>query len=164
MRSLNADVIDLTGDDKDDLQRAIALSLEESNRAFRETGITDEEQAISRWAQHYSLITNMPRNSVANIWPLKKKKKTLHQTSDEYPHLPPTLPRVWWRYIFIYLFVLCNAEFFSVVWWKIKIRSFLYWTVLCRLTLHTDSQALHWEKFTPYAGENKSVQRWKMIW
>lgn len=48
---LNADVIDLTGDDKDDLQRAIALSLEESNRAFRETGITDEEQAISRWAQ-----------------------------------------------------------------------------------------------------------------
>uniref|UniRef100_A0A4X2LRV0 Ubiquitin carboxyl-terminal hydrolase 25 n=1 Tax=Vombatus ursinus TaxID=29139 RepID=A0A4X2LRV0_VOMUR len=42
------DVIDLTGDDKDDLQRAIALSLEESNRAFRETGITDEEQAISR--------------------------------------------------------------------------------------------------------------------
>uniref|UniRef100_A0A8C8G2K7 ubiquitinyl hydrolase 1 n=1 Tax=Oncorhynchus tshawytscha TaxID=74940 RepID=A0A8C8G2K7_ONCTS len=42
------DVIDLTGDDKDDLQRAIALSLEESSRAFRETGITDEEQAISR--------------------------------------------------------------------------------------------------------------------
>ncbi|XP_039600484.1 ubiquitin carboxyl-terminal hydrolase 25 isoform X2 [Polypterus senegalus] len=41
-------IIDLTGDDKDDLQRAIALSLEESNRAFRETGITDEEQAISR--------------------------------------------------------------------------------------------------------------------
>ncbi|XP_029547064.1 ubiquitin carboxyl-terminal hydrolase 25 isoform X2 [Salmo trutta] len=41
-------VIDLTGDDKDDLQRAIALSLEESSRAFRETGITDEEQAISR--------------------------------------------------------------------------------------------------------------------
>uniref|UniRef100_A0A1A7WCE4 Ubiquitin carboxyl-terminal hydrolase 25 n=1 Tax=Iconisemion striatum TaxID=60296 RepID=A0A1A7WCE4_9TELE len=37
-----------TRDDKDDLQRAIALSLEESNRAFRETGITDEEQAISR--------------------------------------------------------------------------------------------------------------------
>ncbi|XP_010868974.2 ubiquitin carboxyl-terminal hydrolase 25 isoform X3 [Esox lucius] len=35
-------------DDKDDLQRAIALSLEESSRAFRETGITDEEQAISR--------------------------------------------------------------------------------------------------------------------
>uniref|UniRef100_A0AAQ5Y0T5 Ubiquitin carboxyl-terminal hydrolase n=1 Tax=Amphiprion ocellaris TaxID=80972 RepID=A0AAQ5Y0T5_AMPOC len=34
---LLADVIDLTGDDKDDLQRAIALSLEESNRAFRET-------------------------------------------------------------------------------------------------------------------------------
>ena len=50
MLFLNADVIDLTGDDKDDLQRAIALSLEESNRAFRETGITDEEQAISRWA------------------------------------------------------------------------------------------------------------------
>uniref|UniRef100_A0AAQ5ZNU5 Ubiquitin carboxyl-terminal hydrolase n=1 Tax=Amphiprion ocellaris TaxID=80972 RepID=A0AAQ5ZNU5_AMPOC len=44
---LLADVIDLTGDDKDDLQRAIALSLEESNRAFRETGITDEEQAIT---------------------------------------------------------------------------------------------------------------------
>ncbi|GAB1300384.1 Ubiquitin carboxyl-terminal hydrolase 25 [Apodemus speciosus] len=42
------DVIDLTGDDKDDLQRAIALSLAESNRTFRETGITDEEQAISR--------------------------------------------------------------------------------------------------------------------
>uniref|UniRef100_A0A8B9LEX3 Ubiquitin carboxyl-terminal hydrolase n=1 Tax=Astyanax mexicanus TaxID=7994 RepID=A0A8B9LEX3_ASTMX len=42
-----SDVIDLTGDDKDDLQRAIALSLEESNRAFRETGITDEEQAIT---------------------------------------------------------------------------------------------------------------------
>uniref|UniRef100_A0A7N6BCX9 Ubiquitin carboxyl-terminal hydrolase n=1 Tax=Anabas testudineus TaxID=64144 RepID=A0A7N6BCX9_ANATE len=35
--SLDVDVIDLTGDDKDDLQRAIALSLEESNRAFRET-------------------------------------------------------------------------------------------------------------------------------
>ncbi|XP_052014966.1 ubiquitin carboxyl-terminal hydrolase 25 isoform X5 [Apodemus sylvaticus] len=44
----DANVIDLTGDDKDDLQRAIALSLAESNRAFRETGITDEEQAISR--------------------------------------------------------------------------------------------------------------------
>ncbi|GCC18595.1 hypothetical protein chiPu_0017993 [Chiloscyllium punctatum] len=43
----DTNVIDLTGDDKDDLQRAIALSLEESNRAFRETGITDEEQAIS---------------------------------------------------------------------------------------------------------------------
>lgn len=43
------DVIDLTVDDKDDLQRAIALSLEESNRTFRETGITDEEQAISRY-------------------------------------------------------------------------------------------------------------------
>uniref|UniRef100_A0A8C6AQL7 ubiquitinyl hydrolase 1 n=1 Tax=Monodon monoceros TaxID=40151 RepID=A0A8C6AQL7_MONMO len=41
-------VIDLTGDDKDDLKRAITLSLAESNRAFRETGITDEEQAISR--------------------------------------------------------------------------------------------------------------------
>lgn len=52
VRVSNADVIDLTGDDKDDLQRAIALSLEESNRAFRETGITDEEQAISRWAYH----------------------------------------------------------------------------------------------------------------
>ncbi|KAF3841438.1 hypothetical protein F7725_007300 [Dissostichus mawsoni] len=45
----DTNVIDLTGDDKDDLQRAIALSLEESSRAFRETGITDEEQAISRW-------------------------------------------------------------------------------------------------------------------
>ncbi|XP_077101407.1 ubiquitin carboxyl-terminal hydrolase 25-like isoform X3 [Siphateles boraxobius] len=44
----DTNVIDLTGEDKDDLQRAIALSLEESNRAFRETGITDEEQAISR--------------------------------------------------------------------------------------------------------------------
>ncbi|XP_005068273.2 ubiquitin carboxyl-terminal hydrolase 25 isoform X3 [Mesocricetus auratus] len=44
----DGNVIDLTGDDKDDLQRAIALSLAESNRAFRETGITDEEQAISR--------------------------------------------------------------------------------------------------------------------
>ncbi|XP_037125097.1 ubiquitin carboxyl-terminal hydrolase 25 isoform X3 [Syngnathus acus] len=44
----DSNVIDLTGDDKDDLQRAIALSLAESNRAFRETGITDEEQAISR--------------------------------------------------------------------------------------------------------------------
>ncbi|KAM8770170.1 LOW QUALITY PROTEIN: ubiquitin carboxyl-terminal hydrolase 25 [Rhynchonycteris naso] len=44
----DTNVIDLTGDDKDDLQRAIALSLAESNRAFRETGITDEEQAISR--------------------------------------------------------------------------------------------------------------------
>jgi len=54
----HADVIDLTGDDKDDLQRAIALSLEESNWAFRETGITDEEQAISRWApQNYRLMT-----------------------------------------------------------------------------------------------------------
>uniref|UniRef100_A0AAY5F0J8 Ubiquitin carboxyl-terminal hydrolase n=1 Tax=Electrophorus electricus TaxID=8005 RepID=A0AAY5F0J8_ELEEL len=30
----------MTGDDKDDLQRAIALSLEESNRAFRETAET----------------------------------------------------------------------------------------------------------------------------
>ncbi|XP_018604313.1 ubiquitin carboxyl-terminal hydrolase 25-like isoform X2 [Scleropages formosus] len=43
-----ANVIDLTGDDKEDLQRAIALSLEESSRTFQETGITDEEQAISR--------------------------------------------------------------------------------------------------------------------
>uniref|UniRef100_A0A8C1H1Q2 Ubiquitin carboxyl-terminal hydrolase n=1 Tax=Cyprinus carpio TaxID=7962 RepID=A0A8C1H1Q2_CYPCA len=40
--------IDLTGDDKDDLQRAIALSLEESNRAFRETGITDEDIAENK--------------------------------------------------------------------------------------------------------------------
>uniref|UniRef100_A0A8C1BMW0 Ubiquitin carboxyl-terminal hydrolase n=1 Tax=Cyprinus carpio carpio TaxID=630221 RepID=A0A8C1BMW0_CYPCA len=39
---------DLTGDDKDDLQRAIALSLEESNRAFRETGITDEDIAENK--------------------------------------------------------------------------------------------------------------------
>ncbi|XP_070085663.1 ubiquitin carboxyl-terminal hydrolase 25-like isoform X3 [Equus caballus] len=44
----DANVIDLTGDDEDDLQRAIALSLAESNRAFRETGMTDEEQAVSR--------------------------------------------------------------------------------------------------------------------
>ncbi|KAG8450343.1 hypothetical protein GDO86_002844 [Hymenochirus boettgeri] len=44
----DTNVIDLTVDDKDDLQRAIALSLEESHRTFRETGITDEEQAISR--------------------------------------------------------------------------------------------------------------------
>uniref|UniRef100_A0A8C1ZH20 Ubiquitin carboxyl-terminal hydrolase n=1 Tax=Cyprinus carpio TaxID=7962 RepID=A0A8C1ZH20_CYPCA len=43
-----SDVIDLTGDDKDDLQRAIALSLEESNRAFRETGITDEDIAENK--------------------------------------------------------------------------------------------------------------------
>uniref|UniRef100_A0A8C9SFT8 Ubiquitin carboxyl-terminal hydrolase 25 n=1 Tax=Scleropages formosus TaxID=113540 RepID=A0A8C9SFT8_SCLFO len=41
----DTNVLHLTGDD---LQRAIALSLEESSRAFRETGITDEEQAISR--------------------------------------------------------------------------------------------------------------------
>lgn len=44
----DTNVIDLTGDDKDDLQRAIALSLEESNRTYRETGITDEDEAISR--------------------------------------------------------------------------------------------------------------------
>ncbi|XP_048837149.1 LOW QUALITY PROTEIN: ubiquitin carboxyl-terminal hydrolase 25-like [Brienomyrus brachyistius] len=44
----DTNVIDLTGDDKDDLQKAIALSLEESSRTLRETGITDEEQAISR--------------------------------------------------------------------------------------------------------------------
>lgn len=50
MPFLYLDVIDLTGEDKDDLQRAIALSLAESDRAYRETGITDEEQAISRWA------------------------------------------------------------------------------------------------------------------
>ncbi|XP_036391857.1 ubiquitin carboxyl-terminal hydrolase 25-like isoform X3 [Megalops cyprinoides] len=37
-----------TGDEKDDLQRAIALSLEESSKAVRVTGITDEEQDISR--------------------------------------------------------------------------------------------------------------------
>lgn len=49
MHLLYLDVIDLTGEDKDDLQRAIALSLAESDRAYRETGITDEEQAISRW-------------------------------------------------------------------------------------------------------------------
>ncbi|XP_070085674.1 ubiquitin carboxyl-terminal hydrolase 25-like isoform X6 [Equus caballus] len=47
----DANVIDLTGDDEDDLQRAIALSLAESNRAFRETGMTDEEQAVSRLAR-----------------------------------------------------------------------------------------------------------------
>lgn len=58
MCSVDADVIDLTGDDKDDLQRAIALSLEESNRAFRETGITDEEQAISRLSQEYHTSPN----------------------------------------------------------------------------------------------------------
>uniref|UniRef100_A0A8C2PT55 ubiquitinyl hydrolase 1 n=1 Tax=Cyprinus carpio TaxID=7962 RepID=A0A8C2PT55_CYPCA len=54
----DTNVIDLTGDDKDDLQRAIALSLEESNRAFRETGITDEEQAISRWVLEASIAEN----------------------------------------------------------------------------------------------------------
>lgn len=54
---VDADVIDLTGDDKDDLQRAIALSLEESNRAFRETGITDEEQAISRYQRLTTTLT-----------------------------------------------------------------------------------------------------------
>uniref|UniRef100_A0A8D0CC36 Ubiquitin carboxyl-terminal hydrolase n=1 Tax=Scleropages formosus TaxID=113540 RepID=A0A8D0CC36_SCLFO len=43
------DVLHLTGDD---LQRAIALSLEESSRAFRETGITDEEQAITSIAEN----------------------------------------------------------------------------------------------------------------
>ncbi|KAG9333344.1 hypothetical protein JZ751_012753 [Albula glossodonta] len=37
-----------TSDDKDDLQRALTLSLEESSRTFRENGISDEEQAISR--------------------------------------------------------------------------------------------------------------------
>ena len=76
----NADVIDLTGDDKDDLQRAIALSLEESNRAFRETGITDEEQAISRWAQqHYSLIHSQKQH-------LSKRFEVL----DECPHSTAT--------------------------------------------------------------------------
>uniref|UniRef100_A0A672P6H0 Ubiquitin carboxyl-terminal hydrolase 25 n=1 Tax=Sinocyclocheilus grahami TaxID=75366 RepID=A0A672P6H0_SINGR len=54
----DTNVIDLTGDDKDDLQRAIALSLEESSRAFRETGITDEEQAISRWVLEASIAEN----------------------------------------------------------------------------------------------------------
>lgn len=59
-----SDVIDLTGDDKDDLQRAIALSLEESSRAFRETGITDEEQDISRFSTPVPvlcLLDTLPR-------------------------------------------------------------------------------------------------------
>ncbi|XP_063059039.1 ubiquitin carboxyl-terminal hydrolase 25 isoform X2 [Engraulis encrasicolus] len=65
----DSNVIDLTGDDKDDLQRAIALSLEESNRAFRETGITDEEQAISRILEA-SIAENKAtlKRSHAEVW------------------------------------------------------------------------------------------------
>uniref|UniRef100_H2ZYR3 Ubiquitin carboxyl-terminal hydrolase 25 n=1 Tax=Latimeria chalumnae TaxID=7897 RepID=H2ZYR3_LATCH len=65
----DTNVIDLTGDDKDDLQRAIALSLEESNRAFRETGITDEEQAISRVLEA-SIAENKAslKRSHAEVW------------------------------------------------------------------------------------------------
>ncbi|KAL2094455.1 hypothetical protein ACEWY4_009174 [Coilia grayii] len=65
----DTNVIDLTGDDKDDLQRAIALSLEESNRAFRETGITDEEQAISRILEA-SIAENKAtlKRSHAEVW------------------------------------------------------------------------------------------------
>uniref|UniRef100_H2L4L8 Ubiquitin carboxyl-terminal hydrolase 25 n=1 Tax=Oryzias latipes TaxID=8090 RepID=H2L4L8_ORYLA len=72
----DTNVIDLTGDDKDDLQRAIALSLEESNRAFRETGITDEEQAISRWeASRHS-------EAVLTLWSLSKHFITLLNLSS----------------------------------------------------------------------------------
>ncbi|XP_062391855.1 ubiquitin carboxyl-terminal hydrolase 25 isoform X5 [Sardina pilchardus] len=65
----DTNVIDLTGEDKDDLQRAIALSLEESNRAFRETGITDEEQAISRILEA-SIAENKAtlKRSHAEVW------------------------------------------------------------------------------------------------
>ncbi|XP_064157376.1 ubiquitin carboxyl-terminal hydrolase 25-like isoform X1 [Anguilla rostrata] len=37
-----------SSDDKDELQKALALSLSESSEAFRETGVSEEEQAISR--------------------------------------------------------------------------------------------------------------------
>uniref|UniRef100_A0A673A9E0 Ubiquitin carboxyl-terminal hydrolase n=1 Tax=Sphaeramia orbicularis TaxID=375764 RepID=A0A673A9E0_9TELE len=39
---------DLTGDDKDDLQRAIALSLEESNRAVLEASIAENKASLKR--------------------------------------------------------------------------------------------------------------------
>lgn len=68
MHFLHLDVIDLTGEDKDDLQRAIALSLAESDRAYRETGITDEEQAISRWAPfHHNIRSNIPTLATLGI-------------------------------------------------------------------------------------------------
>ncbi|KAJ8355463.1 hypothetical protein SKAU_G00182570 [Synaphobranchus kaupii] len=37
-----------TSEDKDELQKVLALSLDQSNEAFRETGVSEEEQAISR--------------------------------------------------------------------------------------------------------------------
>ncbi|XP_042086102.1 ubiquitin carboxyl-terminal hydrolase 25 isoform X18 [Ovis aries] len=77
------DVIDLTGDDKDDLQRAIALSLAESNRAFRETGITDEEQAIS---SNFLLVPEVsPRQADTRVLEasIAENKECLKRTPTE---------------------------------------------------------------------------------
>ncbi|XP_069406651.1 ubiquitin carboxyl-terminal hydrolase 25 isoform X13 [Ovis canadensis] len=78
-----SDVIDLTGDDKDDLQRAIALSLAESNRAFRETGITDEEQAIS---SNFLLVPEVsPRQADTRVLEasIAENKECLKRTPTE---------------------------------------------------------------------------------
>uniref|UniRef100_A0AAY4D4F2 Ubiquitin carboxyl-terminal hydrolase n=1 Tax=Denticeps clupeoides TaxID=299321 RepID=A0AAY4D4F2_9TELE len=58
--SIDSDVIDLTGDDKDDLQRAIALSLEESNRAFRETEASIAENKASLKRTHTEVWSDSP--------------------------------------------------------------------------------------------------------
>ncbi|CAN0261107.1 unnamed protein product [Lampetra planeri] len=47
-QSQSSSVIDLTGDDKDDLQRAIALSLQETSERAVRADLTTEEQDISR--------------------------------------------------------------------------------------------------------------------
>uniref|UniRef100_A0A8C5L9B2 ubiquitinyl hydrolase 1 n=1 Tax=Jaculus jaculus TaxID=51337 RepID=A0A8C5L9B2_JACJA len=74
----DTNVIDLTGDDKDDLQRAIALSLAESNRVFRETGITDEEQAISRVLEA-SIAENKAclKRTPTEVWRDRKRRTKL---------------------------------------------------------------------------------------
>ncbi|XP_060272263.1 ubiquitin carboxyl-terminal hydrolase 25 isoform X15 [Ovis aries] len=79
----DTNVIDLTGDDKDDLQRAIALSLAESNRAFRETGITDEEQAIS---SNFLLVPEVsPRQADTRVLEasIAENKECLKRTPTE---------------------------------------------------------------------------------
>uniref|UniRef100_A0A8C6TBI1 Ubiquitin carboxyl-terminal hydrolase n=1 Tax=Neogobius melanostomus TaxID=47308 RepID=A0A8C6TBI1_9GOBI len=49
-----------TGDDKDDLQRAIALSLEESSRAFRETEASIAENKASLKRTHTEVWSDSP--------------------------------------------------------------------------------------------------------
>ncbi|KAJ8280879.1 hypothetical protein GJAV_G00060370 [Gymnothorax javanicus] len=63
-----------TSDEKDDLQKAIALSLDQSSEALQETGVSEEEQAISR-----VLEASLAANQQAHNEPWKRGQHLLVQ-------------------------------------------------------------------------------------